>query len=170
MNIHELSAIENDTIRRFVNAAADDGLLRGRILDYGCGKQPYRDICRGAGEYVPYDRREFGGNVSGKDIGGPNGDRDFDTVLATQVIQYVDYPWVWLCKIRDKYLVPGGHLVMTYPGAWPVLRDDLQHFTKLGVERLLAAASFTVVRHELRASLPFDGFEIPTGYGVIARL
>jgi hypothetical protein len=172
VNIHELDTLEKDSIRKFVHAAADDGLIRGRILDYGCGLQPYRDILEGAGQYTGWDRRAYLGNVSRKDIGDAwlaIAQNDWDTVVTTQVIQYVPDGYRWLRDIRDNLLVLGGHLVMTYPTSWPEIRDDHRRYTKIGMEQLLAASAFTIVRHEQRAVLPFDGFELALGYGVIGR-
>ena len=169
MNIHELSEIENRTIREFVQRAADDGHLADAVLDYGCGKQPYRAIVESVGSYHGYDRVQFGGSVCGTNVG----DRvtrhgGWDAVLSTQVVQYVHRPEDWLSEIAVM-LRPGGHLILTYPGAWPVLRDHLWSFTQQGMEYLLEDAALTVVRHEIRAALDFDGFSIPTGYGVVAR-
>jgi SAM-dependent methyltransferase len=169
VNIHELDRLEKDSIFEFVIRARDLGLLRGRILDYGCGRQPYRQVCEAAGEYFAYDRASFLGNVSREDVGDVIGTGDFDTVLATQVVQYVPDGYRWLRDIRDNILVPGGHLVMTYPTHWPEIRDDQHRYTKLGMEATLRASAFTVVRHDLRLALPFDGFELAVGYGVIGR-
>ena len=172
MTIHELSEIEGRTIREFVQRAADDGQLAGAVLDYGCGKQPYREIVESVGSYHPWDRVQFGGSVCGRNIGttltseGVEG--GWDAILSTQVIQYVHRPEDWLSDIAAM-LRPGGYLILTYPGAWPVLRDHLWSFTQAGMEHLLDDAGLTVVRHEIRAALPFDGFSIPTGYGVVAR-
>ncbi len=167
MNIHELDAIEKQSIEAFVASAVD--VLPGRtVLDYGCGKQPYREIVENAGfEYFPYDRASNGGGTGG-DIGDLGGSH-FDVVICTQVIQYVPSPLRLLDKFRDL-LQPFGMLVLTYPSAWPVIRDELWHFTLLGMETLTAGAGFTVARHEVRCALPFDGFEIPIGYGMVATL
>jgi len=169
MNIHDLSAIENDTIVAFLEQASADGHLTGDVLDYGCGKAPYRALVERTGRWQGYDRAQFGGNVSGRNI-GPTLERDggWDAVLSTQVVQYSYDPRAWLIDIAAM-LKPDGHLVMTYPGAWPVLRDHLWSFTQAGMECLLDEAGLTVVRHEQRAALPFEGFEIPTGFGVVAR-
>ena len=169
MNIHELSEIEGRTIREFVQRAADDGHLAGAVLDYGCGKQPYRELIERTCQYAGYDRTQFGGNVSGRNIGKTLiREGGWDAVLSTQVIQYVHRPEDWLSDIAAM-LRPGGHLILTYPGAWPVLRDHLWSFTQAGMEYLLEDAGLDVVRHEVRAAIPFDGFSIVTGYGVVAR-
>lgn len=165
MTIHELSAVENQTIADFVRSCGDH--LTGRVLDYGCGKQPYRQIVEDmGGTYVGYDRRDFGGNVSGRDIGKFGG--EYDAILCTQVLAYVHEVGEALFDMRDM-LTPGGALVLTYPGAWPVIRDELWHFTQQGMTALLEQAGFTVERHEVRHSVGFDGWSIPMGFAALAR-
>jgi hypothetical protein len=187
--VTSLRDIESASIRAFVQRAADEGYLSGRVLDYGCGKQPYRDIVEGAGaEYVPYDRREFPGNVGGEDVGpsleGVAGDEvRFDAILCTQVIQYIppevllwapsEFDWMSAALKSAR-----GHLVLTYPTNWPEVEpEDLHRFTKAGMERLLTEAGFKIVKHERRADFyiaasPGGGWTddvFATGYGVICR-
>ncbi len=165
MTIHELSEVENSTIREFVRSCGDH--LGGSVLDYGCGKQPYRTIVEDhGGTYVGYDRKEFGGNVSGRDIGKLGG--EFDAILCTQVLPYVHEVGEALFDLREM-LITGGRLILTYSAAWPVIRDELWHFTKIGMEALLEQAGFTVERHDLRHDLGFDGWSVPMGYGALCR-
>ena len=192
----ELRDVERESIRAFVQSAADDGYFSGRVLDYGCGKQPYRDIVEAVGEYVGYDHESFPAKVGDFSVGtNPIHDERFDAILCTQVVQYVplypDTKYVPLFALdillgqlhaalwSDDYGVePGGHLVLTYPTNWPeVEAEDLHRFTKAGMERLLTEAGFEIVRHERRASVNLwvgHGCrditeEIALGYGVIAR-
>ncbi len=167
MTIFDLDGIEKASIRHFLDSIDGGG---STVLDYGCGQQPYRELIEDAGgEYAAYDRKDFGGNVSKVDLGDPRLlDKQWDIVVSTQAIQYVPGPDVWLGHIR-RMLSDGGLLVMTYPSTWPIIRDELWHFTSLGMELLLRTAGFSVLRHELRAAIPLDGFELPVGYGVVAR-
>jgi len=173
----ELTAIENASIRSFVHFAAVNGYLSGRVLDYGCGKQPYRQLVEAAGgTYQGYDRVEFPANVSAENVGDDDVDwDDWDAVLCTQVVQYV--PDVvqllgWLHHItgaEDRRERP-GYLVMTYPTNWPEVQEvDLHRFTKAGMERLLAEEGFTIIEHVRRQTFHQHGYEWAFGYGVIAR-
>ncbi len=165
MNIHDLSQVENESIRDFVQSCAPH--LGGRVLDFGCGKQPYRDIIEAeGGEYVGFDRKAFAGNVSGKNIGALTG--EYDAVVCTQVLAYVQSPGETLMALHT-WLRIGGVLILTYPSAWPVIRDERWHFTQLGMDWLVTDAGFTVERHELRHSLGFDGFSVPMGYAALCR-
>ena len=165
---------ERASIRAFVQQAADDGYLSGRVLDYGCGKQPYRDIVEAAGgEYHGFDLARFQANVSGEDMGASEltmspfwwpiappilGHRAYDAILCTQVLQYVEDPADLLGDLRwqenHARLEHPFALVLTYPTNWPEVEpEDLHRFTKAGMERLLTEAGFEIVRHERRAEV-----------------
>jgi hypothetical protein len=183
MNLREM---ERESIHRFVTQAASEGYLSGRVLDFGCGKQPYRDIVEAAGgEYVGHDRISYPANVSGVNVGTDDEEwDDWDAVLCTQVVQYVGFGgngWSvqdmlgWFHHItrglntREHH----GHLVLTYPTNWPEVEpEDLHRFTKAGMERLLVDAGFTVVMHQRRASVwaeRLSSEEFALGYGVVCR-
>lgn len=167
MTHDELARLEAESIRRFVQRVADDGLLSGTVLDFGCGQQPYRPIVEAAGGmYHPFDRRHYGGNVSRKDVGEvlPT----YEAIICTQVIQYVDAP-SFIIETLFNALKSGGHLVLTYPTCWPELRDELWRFTKIGMERLLTEEGFVIQYHDERSAMEFTGFRLALGYGVVAR-
>lgn len=174
---------ERATIRAFVQKAADEGYLSGRVLDYGCGKQPYRDIVEAAGgEYVPYDREDFPANVSQENVGeyarprttygwiddpwAGFGARSYQagepwSILCTQVIQYVPDPKELVDEGFHTALYQGGTLVLTYPTNWPeVESEDLHRFTKAGMERLLTEVGFEIVLHEKRGAIWDGAFEV----------
>jgi hypothetical protein len=154
--------IELASIRRFVGQNRE--LLRGRVLDFGAGKpgtcrnpQPYRDLVDPSAEYVPVD------------IGDPWFPGGFNTVLCTQVVQYIFWPLTTLRELHNN-LVDGGHLILTYPTSWDEVEAmDLWRFTKAGMERLLFQAGFEIVKHERRAEVVLGSFRFPIGYGCIAR-
>ncbi len=131
---------DKQSIRAFLQANAD--CLTGRVLDYGCGLRPYRDVVKDAGgDYHGYDRTHFPGSVCGvdfdPDVGGP-----FDAVICTQVIQYLPEPHFNLSHMHHV-LRRDGVLLLTGPTNWPVVEDaDLWRFTPFGVEVLLRRAGF----------------------------
>lgn len=167
-----LREIERASIRAFVQGAADAGYLSGRVLDYGCGKQPYRNIVEaGSGEYEGYDYVFFPGNVSGENVGDRPQLGDWrDAVLCTQVIQYVPDVLSFLKADLRSLIRPKGHLVLTYPTNWPEVEpEDLHRFTKAGMERLLTNAGFNIVVHERREKISYEHNLFALGYGVVAR-
>ena len=173
-----LRRLELKSIRDFVQYAADEEYLHGRVLDYGCGQQPYRDIVEAAdGEYVGYDRADNPGSVSGIDVGdlereSPEEGTGFNAILCTQVVQYVSVFELVNGEFFNflKWLiVDNGYLVMTYGTNWPeVEKEDFHRHTKAGMEMLLTEAGFTIVQHHCRGMHP--GTDLALGYGVIARV
>jgi hypothetical protein len=164
--------MENESIRRFVQKAADKGYLSDYVLDFGCGKQPYRGIVeRAGGDYHGYDLKKFPGNMSGKDI-TPSLVRPLvATILCTQVVQYMPDVQKWLCDLKNLYAwVPKFHLVLTGPTNWPEVQDfDLHRFTRAGMESLLISAGFEVVLSERREAFTHLGYEWSLGFGIVAR-
>jgi SAM-dependent methyltransferase len=163
--------LERASIREFVASCAP--LLIGNVLDYGCGKQPYRDIVEEAGgRYVGYDRADYPANVSGQNIGPDvlNVLDDFDAILCTQVAQYWTDPRHTL-KLLRRILDLRGYLVITFPTNWDEVEpDDLFRYTATGMRYLLEhEAGFTVERVERRAEISLGGFRFPLGYGIVAR-
>lgn len=142
--------VEKESIRDFV--ASQRNYLKGRVLDFGAGDQPYKELVDG--EYVPFEKGE---NFP---------EEKFDTVLMNQVVQYLDDPrreLERLAKVTDL-------LVMTYPTHWEELEHiDYWRFTKAGMEKMLREAGFEIIHHEPRHALMFYDFSLVIGYGVIAK-
>ena len=124
-------------------------VLRGRVLDVGCGMQPYRALLQqDSCEYVGLDRP---GPLTKPDVIGtaeslPFSDASFDHVLSTQVLEHVVDP---LSALREcsRVLKPNGTIVFTVPGVWPAheVPYDYWRFTRFGVTELLERAAFTEV-------------------------
>lgn len=172
-----LRDIERESIRAFVQQAASEGYLSSAVLDYGCGKQPYREIVVEhlplGGVYQPFDQQHFPGNVSGENLG--EGDplvmSGWGSILCTQILQFVpDVPDLFM-RFRQA-LESNGHLVLTYATNWPEVEPgDLHRFTKAGMERLLTEAGFRIVMHQRRARFNTDVTDewFYTGYGAVAK-
>lgn len=143
--------LERRSIRDFV--ARHQQHLRGRVLDFGCGERPYRDLV--LGEYVPYDL----------ELPYPVG--QFDAVLCTQVAQYVHDLRAFIVQLR-QLVRPDGHLILTYPTNWEeVEQADYWRVTREGMQQLLTP--FTVIEHVRRAGIVIGDFQLALGYGVLAR-
>jgi hypothetical protein len=170
-----LRDLEQQSIRTFVQSAADEGYLSGRVLDYGCGRMPYRGIVNaGCDEYVGYDRAEFPANLSGEDVGEypfwPS--KPWDAILCTQVVQYIPFPDLFdlLAMMATEMREHSGRLILTYPTNWPEVEpEDLHRFTKAGMERLLTEVGFEIIRHDWRHGFTVDGMSFAAGYGCIAH-
>lgn len=156
--------LERASIRGFVKRALDPYFLPLRVLDYGAGKpgtcrepQPYRPIVEAAGHQ--YEAWEPGDRW-------PNG--EFDIILCTQVIQYMEDPRTEL-NWFGQWLHYGGTLVMTGPGNWPEVEEaDLWRFTLAGIKKLVTKAGFRILKAETRAEIDLGGEKWSLGWGIVA--
>ena len=168
MNIREL---ERDSIRDFLTA--HETLLTGRVLDLGCGKQPYRDIIeRNCRTYHPWDHVDLPASVyDGDPMSLPSG--KFDAIVSTQVLQYVVDVRSWL-KLRHVDLDNGGHLLLTGPTNWPIVEvEDLWRWTPAGIATELQRAGFhpEKIRAGVRAAVVWPGQseKWPLGWWAVAQ-
>ena len=153
MNVREA---EIRSIREFMYE--NRGYLRGRVLDFGAGTQPYRSLVEG--EYIAFER----GDAYEPEYGRA------DAVMCNQVLQYAHRPLEMLVVMRHM-LKPGGALVLTYPTSWTEIEsNDFWRFTKAGMEYLLNSAGFRIVVHDKRAEVfnQEDRFAFSLGYGCVA--
>lgn len=90
--------------------------LAGRVLDVGCGQQPYRRLLKSADEYVGADVAP-GATVDvviSPDEPWPLPDGYVDAVLMTQVIEYLDNIHAVVAEMR-RVLKPDGIAIVTFP-------------------------------------------------------
>lgn len=113
--------------------------VRGRLMDLGCGNQPYLPWYGPlVEEVVPVDAAPAPGVVV-VDLAEPLpfGDASFDTVLCTQVLEHVDNAELAMAEIA-RVLRPGGHALVTVPFLYPTHEApyDFQRFTHHGITGL----------------------------------
>jgi SAM-dependent methyltransferase len=125
-------------------------VVRGVVLDYGCGGQPYRQL------FAPNTERYIGADVAaaagvtldlqflpGEPLALP--DQSVDTVLATQTLEHV---YDFERYLRDCYrlLKTGGHLVISVPMQWRhhEVPYDFWRFTRYGLTRKLMDIGFEI--------------------------
>jgi SAM-dependent methyltransferase len=125
---------------------------RGVLVDYGCGNKPYRLF------FAPGVTSHLGVDVvQNKDgtvdhVVPPGGrlpltDASADTVLSTQVLEHVPEPERYLAEAA-RILKPGGHLILTCPGAYMLHEEphDYFRYTEYGLKFLLQKFHMEVIR------------------------
>lgn len=120
--------------------AAHVDVLHGRLLDAGCGNQPFREW------YTPHVDEVLcldAAPLEGVDVVGfadalPFADASFDTVLLTEVLEHVGDAEA---AARELYRVlrPGGQALITVPYLYPTHEApyDFRRFTHFGLRGLL---------------------------------
>lgn len=134
----------------------------GRVLDYGCADAPYRGFFPDGVEYVGADIPGNPHAVATADI-RPDGTVDVETascdaVLATQVLEHVEDPRVYLAECA-RVLKPGGRMLLSTHGVMIYHPDpvDLWRWTGDGLQRVVEEAGFEVERVEGIMSLGASG-------------
>ncbi|HEY2515414.1 MAG TPA: class I SAM-dependent methyltransferase [Polyangiaceae bacterium] len=127
-------------ITRSLVEARDTYLRSGlRILDVGCGVQPYYPLFADiASQYdgndvEPGPRINFVSPVEAL----PIEDASYDLVLCTQVLEHVRRPYEALREM-SRVLVPGGHLFLSTLGVYPFHPHpaDYWRWTQQGFEAI----------------------------------
>ena len=129
--------------------------LTGRLLDAGCGAQPYRNMFR-CEEYVGMEMSErFKPDILG-DVRHMDaiGSESFDSVLSNQVLEPVDDVEAAVAEMH-RVLKPGGCLCVSVPfiGRLHGMPHDYWRFSISGVRHLLEKHGFEVAFIE-----PMGGF------------
>jgi SAM-dependent methyltransferase len=126
--------------------------LRGRMLDVGCGVQPYRRLLTGAERITGLEldteknRREKTADTYYDGTTFPFEAASFDSVLCNQVLEHVFDADLFVGEI-GRVLAPGGTLVLTVPFIWPEHEQpcDCQRYTSYGLKHLLRQAGLDVL-------------------------
>jgi len=125
--------------------------LNGKVLDVGCGSQPYKNKINHT-EYVSleYDTPE---NRASKKADFfydghhfPFPDNVFDSVLATQVFEHVFNPQAFM-KELNRVLKPGGKLLLTVPFVWDEHEQpyDFARYSSFGIASILKTNGFRIL-------------------------
>jgi SAM-dependent methyltransferase len=123
----------------------------GDVLDVGAGAQPYRPLLPSGSRYRAIDVA-VAGEAFGYDLPDtdyfegdrwPVEDASVDVVLATETLEHVPEPAVFLAEAR-RVLRPRGRIVLTVPFAarWHYIPHDYWRYTPSSLCNLLEAAEF----------------------------
>lgn len=135
------------------------GHLTGRLLDFGCGSKPYKNLLT-VEEYVGIDFDNPGHDHTAEQIdvyydgtGLPFPDGSFDSALATEVLEHVFEPDHVLRELH-RVMKPGGKLLVTLPFVWHEheLPYDAARYTQGGLRHLLERNGFEVLVLEKRGT------------------
>ena len=158
-------------------------LLRGRLLDFGCGSKPYKALIS-ADEYIgvdfeneghPHENEQIDVFYDGKTI--PVEANYFDSGLTSEVFEHVFNLEEVLTELH-RVLKPGAPLLITCPFVWKEheVPNDFARYTHFALKHLLEKNGFRIrtldksgnfieVMFQLRALYFFDNW-----YPKVARI
>jgi SAM-dependent methyltransferase len=123
------------------------GYVQGRMLDVGCGAQPYRELFPRVERYVGLDHPgPPRPDVCGDGLALPFRAGSFDSVLCNQVLEHVPEGATLMAEIA-RVLRPGGVLLLTVPLTWDLHRepDDFYRYTRHGLQYLADKSGLRVL-------------------------
>ena len=130
-------------------------LLRGTVLDVGCGAQPFRSLINPQATYLGIDtdgaKAHFGYEMPNTTYFSgdvwPVADSSVDVVLCTETLEHVLDTRRFLAEAA-RCVVPGGTLLLTIPFAarWHFIPYDYWRFTPSSLNHLLTTTGFHGVR------------------------
>ena len=132
--------------RLYANAERFVPRLRGRVLDIGAERQPFRPFLPPGVSYHALDVVPAPGlDLVGSALALPLADAVCDGIICTEVVEHVPEPEHALREMA-RVLTPGGLLYLTVPMTWGhhYVPHDYYRFTRYGLLYLLDRAGFDV--------------------------
>ncbi len=130
--------------------------LEGRVLDFGCGSKPYKNLFVNSTEYIGIDFQNTGHDhhkenidlfYDGKHL--PFSDNSFDSVVCTEVFEHIaDVEEV--TKELKRVLKTNGKMLLTVPFVFSEheMPYDYRRYTVNGITNFLEKENFIVLSSE----------------------
>lgn len=130
--------------------------LKGSVLDFGCGRKPYRNLFINASDYIGLDMEVSGHDhthstvdvyYDGKKI--PFKDEYFDNIFSSEVFEHIENIEDIL-KELNRVLKKGGKILITVPFVWNEheVPNDYRRFTTFGIISMLKKHNFKIDKVE----------------------
>ena len=129
--------------------------VQGKMLDVGCGSQPYRRLLSPDATYVGLDtiyaKAHFGYEMPDtlyyEGDTWPLPEHSIDYILCTETLEHVLQPDKMLAEAY-RCLTPGGQIFITVPfsARWHFIPYDYWRYTPSSLKHLLEQAGFNDIR------------------------
>jgi SAM-dependent methyltransferase len=136
---------------RAISARA--GQFRGRLLDYGCGTKPYRELFTNVRQYVGVEvnagvdpSEQESADIYFDGLALPLATAGWDGVVAFEVLEHVPDLPATIGEIA-RVMKPGGLLLATTPFVWPEHEapHDYARWSRFSLQRAAEGAGLEVV-------------------------
>lgn len=129
--------------------------LNGKLLDFGCGSKPYKNLIN-VEEYIGLDFPSEGHDHSnelidvfydGKTI--PFGDNSFDSIFSSEVFEHV-FNLDEVLNELFRVLKPGGIILITCPFVIGEHEqpNDFARYTSFALKHIMVKSGFEVIHYE----------------------
>jgi SAM-dependent methyltransferase len=128
----------------------------GKLLDFGCGRKPYRNLFPNVAEYIGVDIEQQTGHdhtnsqvdvfYDGKTI--PFEKNVFDSIFCSEVLEHV-FNIDDIIPELNRVLKKDGQLLLTVPFCWNEheVPYDFGRYTSFGIKHLLEKHGFSVIEN-----------------------
>jgi ubiquinone/menaquinone biosynthesis C-methylase UbiE len=129
--------------------------LEGKLLDFGCGSKPYKELFEKADEYIGIDLKIEGREENHKYVDKfydgnviPFDNKSFDSLLCTEVLEHV-FNIEELLKEFNRVLKKGGIALITTPFMWEEheMPYDFARYTTPALIHLYKKHGFDVIHN-----------------------
>jgi ubiquinone/menaquinone biosynthesis C-methylase UbiE len=142
-------------IRRnlFKNIKINSNILHGKVLDFGCGRKPYKNLFN-VSEYIGLDIEESGHDHKNEDIDVfyngnkiPFEDEYFDCIFSSESFQCV-FEMETILKELKRVCKSKGYIFVTAPFIWDEneVPYHFANYSSFGLKYLLEKHDFKVVK------------------------
>ena len=164
----------NFNIRRLLykNLKNNSSVLKGKVLDFGCGSKPYKHLFTSVTEYIGVDyliegRTENIDTIDfyydGKKI--PFENNTFDGVLCTEVLEHV-FNLNEVLNELNRVLKPKGKAIITTPFMWEEheMPYDFARYTSTALKHLYENHGFKVIKNKKSGNTVYVFFQFVLNY------
>jgi SAM-dependent methyltransferase len=138
-----------------VNISRLAGKLEGKVLDFGCGKKPYRSLFTNAAEYTGIDfegeghshvNEEIDVIYDGKSI--PFVNDHFDAIFSSEVFEHVFNLGEIIPELK-RVLKNNGYILITCPFAIceHEVPNDFARYTSFAMRHMLEKEGFEIIEY-----------------------
>lgn len=131
-------------------------LLKGHILDFGCGSKPYETLFFNAKRYIGVDIETSGHDhaaskidffYDGKTL--PFESNRFDGLVSFETLEHV-FGLDEIFAELNRVIKPGGKLMLSVPFVWDEheIPYDFARYTSFGMRHLLSKHGFEVIEYK----------------------
>jgi SAM-dependent methyltransferase len=131
-------------------------VMKGSVLDFGCGSKPYEKLFSNVQEYIGCDVKISGHDhaqskvdyfYDGKSL--PFENSRFDGVVAFEVFEHI-FNLEDMLKEINRVMRPGGCLLISIPFAWGEHEQpfDYARYSSFGIAHLIRQSGFQILSQQ----------------------